>query len=185
VTDYLKRILSASSKEEATKIIESQWAPLIGMARNILCEEIWDYPEVPEQEQYFFWELATECKPFVQHRTQMDFRDALTRLKVKTFIWGGRFDPVTPLQAMKEMRQLIPNSALWENAHAGHGLITEKDKCALDLAEKFMLTQLSLQELEQEAHRTDCQSPPQQRSSFSKLAVQVLKNSGVYPALFR
>lgn len=133
--------------------------PIEGMTRNIFCEELWDYPEIPESEQYYFWQFAVECKYFKSHRHPMAFSEGLAKLPVKTFIWGGQFDPVTNIQAMREMHQLIRNSLLWENPYAGHGLIAEKKDCAILLASKFFGGAKD-SDIMSVAESSDCQSAP-------------------------
>jgi hypothetical protein len=68
----------------------------------------------------------------------MNWAEDLRTLPVRTFIWAGAFDPVTPSSVMREMHALIPNSLLYENSQAGHGLWWEKPECARSLLRQFV-----------------------------------------------
>jgi pimeloyl-ACP methyl ester carboxylesterase len=176
---FLRKVYEAQSKSEVEKVLETVGdlePPLVGMMRQIVCEEIWDYPNLTEAEQYFFWQFAVECRGFGKHRHPMSFSEGLARLSVRTFIWGGQFDPVTPIQAMREMQQLIPHSILWENAHVGHCLIGEKGVCAFQLARMFFKG-ASDSELKEVIQSTECQSAPKRHDASMKVRLRILEDS--------
>jgi len=157
---FLEKLAATASKEEAEKIIGNQMDyPLTGMMRHIICEEIWDYSTDQDANNYFFRFFPDNCRPFKKHRKSMAFGEDLKTLNVPTFIWGGRFDPVTPIQAMREMHELIPQSLIWENPYAGHGLISESPTCAIKLADMFF-SGSSITDIQVLASSKACQSPP-------------------------
>lgn len=171
IKSTLLKLLEQTSEADVEKIIqnmESLKPPLVGMLRTILCEEIWDYPNpAAESNQYYWWMMHEECPHFKTHRNPMHFSEGLKKLSMRTFIWGGKYDPVTPIQSMREMRSLIPNSILWENPHVGHGLLSEKSRCAMDLLSKFVFG-ASNAELQAKADSNECQSAPSRSEQQEK-----------------
>lgn len=156
---FLERLLNTGSREEAEKIIGSQHDfPMTGMSRHIICEEIWDYSADQDANAYYFSSFG-DCGAFEKHRKPMAFAEELRKLNVPVFIWGGRFDPVTPIQAMREMHQLIPQSLFWEHPYAGHGLIVESSACAFKLADMFFSGGLK-SDIDALANSADCQREP-------------------------
>lgn len=152
---FLEKLAAAASQEDAEKIIGIQTDyPMTGMMRHIVCEELWDY----YHDGYYF-ALFNDCGAFKNHRKPMAFGDDLKQLNVPIFIWGGRFDPVTPIQAMREMHELLPQSLLWEHPHAGHGLIVESSTCALKLADMFF-SDRSKTDIQDLAYSKACQDEP-------------------------
>mgnify|MGYP000039931823 CR=1 FL=1 len=156
IPNFLRQILSAKTKEEAAKIYTFETFPTVGMQREILCEEIWDFPTSPG---VIFPMLFTDCATIAKFRKPMNFTEALKKLKVPMMIWGGAFDPATPIQAMREIQRLTPDSFLFENKYAGHGIAMEKPQCALALADAFLKSETKAK-FEAIAKSDDCQSPP-------------------------
>lgn len=154
---FLEKLATSASKEEAEKIIGNTTVyPMTGMMRHIVCEEIWDYSS---DQADFYFSPFNDCGAFKNHRTPMAFGEDLRKLNMPVFIWGGRFDPVTPIQAMREMHELIPQSLIWEHPYAGHGLIVESSICAVKLADMFFSGSPPA-EIKTLANSNDCQSPP-------------------------
>lgn len=158
----LQQLVAANSREDVEKTLAlypDVDAPLAGMSRHILCEEIWDYSDNQEANRYYLTAMSDDCGGFKNSRKPMSFADDLKKLSIRTFIWGGKFDPVTPLQTMREMHELIPHSLLWEHPHAGHGLIRESSTCAFKLASMFFNGR-SDDEIMSVANSAACQQQP-------------------------
>jgi len=132
-------ILAASTPEQARGLYTKQQldGPVGGMSYDIACTEIWDHPEGSDYNFYFSGFIAN-CDRYKGIRAPLDVAEGLRNLSVRTFIWAGAFDPVTPSSVMREMHALIPNSVLYENIHAGHGLWWEKPECTLALLRQFV-----------------------------------------------
>lgn len=164
IPKYLKMILTAK-KEEAEKFLSPLIFPFVGMSREILCEEIWDYAP----QSLVFSSLVSDCANFTLFRKSMDFTESLKKVKVPVMIWGGAFDPVTPIQAMREMHRLIPDSFLFENPHCGHFVGNEKPDCALELIQSWLKLE-SKTKWEAIAKSDLCQSPPDLRQDSKALS---------------
>lgn len=159
---FLEKLAAAPSREEVEKLLEGSLdtnVPLAGMTRHIICEEIWDFSDNQDANTYYWPTFYKNCGVFKTSRAPMSFANDLRKLNVRTFIWGGRFDPVTPIQAMREMHQLIPHSLFWENPYAGHALIVENRACANKLADMFY-SGSSDAEIESLANSDTCQGVP-------------------------
>ncbi len=159
---FLEELATAPSREDVEKMLAGYMdvnLPMTGMTRHIVCEEIWDFSDNQDANSYYWTIFNNNCGVFKTNRTPMAFDDELKKLNVRTFIWGGRFDPVTPIQAMREMHELIPHSLMWEHPYAGHGLIVESSACAFKLADMFF-SGSSNAEIESLANSTACQSAP-------------------------
>jgi pimeloyl-ACP methyl ester carboxylesterase len=137
--DFFNSILAAQTDAEARAIYTGyeEVGPVSGMMYDILCSEIWDYP-VGSDHSYYFAEFINSCQRYKDIRNPMDWAEDLRKLPMRTFIWAGAFDPVTPSSVMHEMHALIPNSLLYENQYAGHGLWWEKPECAHGLLRQFI-----------------------------------------------
>lgn len=162
IPSFLKLLATAPSRNDVEKILAGYIDfnfPLTGMTRHIVCEEIWDFSDNQDANSYYWTIFNNNCSVFKKYRTPMTFGNDLKKLNVRTFIWGGRFDPVTPIQAMREMHELIPHSLMWEHPYAGHGLIVESPACAFKLADMFF-SGSSNAEIESLANSTVCQSKP-------------------------
>ncbi len=68
-------------------------------------------------------------------------------------------DPATPIEAMREMNSLMPNSVLYENLFSGHGVIREKTDCSLNLIE-MLVSGVALPIIQKVSLQKECQSPP-------------------------
>jgi pimeloyl-ACP methyl ester carboxylesterase len=162
IPHFLELLDSSPSRADVEKILADYIdfnIPMIGMTRQIVCEEIWDFSNNEDANSYYWTIFNKNCGVFKKNRTPMAFGEDLKKLNVRTFIWGGRFDPVTPIQAMREMHTLIPHSLIWEHPYAGHGLIVESSACALKLADMFFSGR-SDEEIESLANSPACQSVP-------------------------
>lgn len=165
---FLGQLAASTSREDAEKLLVSNLDfPMTGMMRHIICEEIWDFSVNQDANSYYWTVFNNDCGVFKKHRTPMAFGEDLKKLNIRTFIWGGRFDPVTPIQAMREMHQLIPQSLMWEHPYAGHGLISESSACALKLADMFF-SGSSDADIEALANSKACQSAPSATFADSK-----------------
>lgn len=182
---FLESIINSKSREEVEKILAPYMdtnIPLNGMMRHIVCEEIWDYSDNNDSNSYYFPIFNANCGVFKTNRTPMANSNELKKLNVRTFIWGGRFDPVTPIQAMREMHQLIPMSLMWEHPYAGHGLIVESPSCALKLADMF-ISGSSNAEIETLANSKACQGIPSASFADTKQFIKKISLTGTdFPA---
>lgn len=163
------RLLRASGPEQVQAILaeSSDWdGPLGGMQRSILCGEIWDFSNDVESNRFYWKALAEDCGTFLPIRRAMDFTERLKTLPVRVFIWGGRFDPVTPIQSMHQMQTLIPDSLLWENPQAGHALYFEMPVCAQVLLSRF-IGGASNSDLLSIANGANCQNAPDRAWGFA------------------
>lgn len=171
IRNFLEQLTAASaSREEVEKLLNNYMdfnIPIAGMGRHIVCEEIWDFSDNQNANDYYWPIFNANCGAFKKYRTPMAYSDDLKKLNVRTFIWGGKYDPVTPIQAMREMHQLIPHSLMWENPHAGHGLISESRACAFKLADMFF-SGSSDAEIEAVANSKACQSAPTTKIADTK-----------------
>jgi pimeloyl-ACP methyl ester carboxylesterase len=138
VPELFSRIAAASSAAEAMKIVNEEkkkpkvaiwYDPMIGMARQIICEEIWDYPGNVPEAGYFLVDHKESCEQFRQYRIPMAYGEGLKKLPMRTIIMGGRFDPITPIESMRIMHKLVARSFLMENKYAGHGLFAQLPEC--------------------------------------------------------
>jgi pimeloyl-ACP methyl ester carboxylesterase len=161
IKEFFRTILAAPSPDAARRLYQREKydGPISGMSYEIICQEIWDFPS-HDDHKYYFADFVTNCSQFKKIRIPMDWGNELSRLPVRTFIWAGAFDPVTPASVMREMHELIPNSILYENSEAGHGLWWEKPECALNLLRKFV-AESSNETLEKLIASQECQSAPE------------------------
>ncbi len=133
-------LINAPTQAHALAFLEQFKTPLyprVGMAREITCREMWDFPDNDSREEYYLPGFTVDCLAFKEFRSPFDFSSQLSNLNVKTMIWGGKYDPVASLASMKHMNALIPGSLLLENQFAGHGIIREKPECAKRLLSLF------------------------------------------------
>lgn len=187
IRTVLENLAAAPSRQEIERMLAGYMdftLPLTGMARHITCEEIWDFSTNQEANSYYLTLIKENCTAFRQTRTPMAFSDELRKLNVRTFIWGGRFDPVTPIQAMREMNKLIPHSMLWEHPYAGHGLIVESPSCALKLADLFF-SGSSNAEIESLANSPACQRAPSTKFADTERMLKKMTLQGAKFPLFR
>ncbi|KTC75991.1 Proline iminopeptidase [Legionella birminghamensis] len=175
---FLQQLANTTSRKDARKMIgNTRSLPLTGMSRHIVCEEIWDYPAEQDSNAFYFAPFR-DCGVFKKYRNPMAFSEELKKLDIPVFIWGGRYDPVTPIQAMREMHQLIPESLFWEHPYAGHGLIVESSACALKLADMFFSGN-SVTEIETLANSKDCQGEPSANFADTKSFLKRMTLPGV------
>ena len=68
-----------------------------------------------------------------------DFREALSHLQCPTLVTAGELDPITPIEAVQELADCIPQEHLqFETfAHCGHG-VHHDDPTALDVMKEFI-----------------------------------------------
>ena len=139
IKDLFAKVLAATSAEEARKLYASPvyLGPFEGMSPAIICEEIWDHPAVTAEDQFYFAVFGAQCPKYLPYRQPMAWEGDLRALKVKTFIWAGGFDPVTPASVSEKMHGMIAGSLFFKNDYAGHGLFWEKRNCALKLMRQF------------------------------------------------
>lgn len=155
--DYLDSIDQVASQSEAEKIyLSTTELPFVGISLQLTCEEVFDYPR---KEENIFSMLDVQCAPFRSFRRPMNYTKKLPSLKGRTMIWGGKYDPVTPLPVMEKMAKDIPNSVLYSNDFAGHALLYEKRDCSLKLLSGFLAGETDAQ-LSAVITSTECQSPP-------------------------
>ena len=185
IPKLFREILDAPSADVAHKLYSAPvyHGPTGGLTYDVLCEEIWDHHPDAAYDDYYFADFAANCPAYAQSRTPMDWTEDLKGLKVRTFIWAGAFDPVTPARAMREMQTLIPGALLFENAYAGHGLFFEKPACALDLMQKFY-GGASDDELNTMAAAAACQSAPRPENERSR-AIWLKSAGGLAQPAFR
>jgi proline iminopeptidase len=76
--------------------------------------------------------------PGGEHWT-FDFREALSKLQCPTLVTAGDLDPITPLEAIRELASCIPEEHLrFETfANCGHG-VHHDDPTAFDLMKEFI-----------------------------------------------
>jgi pimeloyl-ACP methyl ester carboxylesterase len=159
----LNGLKGKSSLLEARTFLQKYYVapkPMLGMAREIACREMYDYPSNEPAIEYYFPGLDADCKSYEAFKEPFDFSRSLKNLKTRTLVWGGKYDPMTPLQSMQRMHQWIANSLLWSNEFVGHGLIREKPDCAKNLLSLFISKQ-SDQDIKTAIASDSCQSEPQ------------------------
>jgi pimeloyl-ACP methyl ester carboxylesterase len=162
IPTLLQQVLDAATPEAARELYDEPvyHGPTQGMTYDIICEEIWDYRPDAARDAYYFADFAANCGPYASTRTPMDWTEELRHLPVRTYIWAGAFDPVTPAAVMREMHELVPGSLLWENPLAGHGLFFEKNACARKLMGLFFAG-TTTDVLDRLAASDACQSAPE------------------------
>ena len=161
IARFFQSLVGASDRAGVLKIpggVLPPAEPMVGMVRQIICEEIWDDSTDPEN-AYYMPGFTDECKAYASFRNPMDFDDALTQLPMRVFIFGGQWDPVTPIQSMRKMKTLIPHAIMWENPLSGHGVLFQNLPCGQDLVDRFMKS-ASDDELNSLANSAKCQSLP-------------------------
>lgn len=158
----LKDVAAAPSLAEAEAIlaeVRTPLYPMVGMAREITCRELWDYPQEGSNNTFYFPGFDDDCRSFKDFRAPFDTSAGLRDLHVRTMLWSGQYDPVTPSASMQRMQEWIQGSLLWTNLFAGHGLIREKPACAESLLELFA-REASDSEIRRVMDAALCQSPP-------------------------
>jgi pimeloyl-ACP methyl ester carboxylesterase len=158
----LQDLADSPSLTDAQALLERLRTPLypkVGMAREITCREMWDFPLNDPRDEYYLPGFNDDCRAFKDFRAPFDYSEGLSALNVRTMIWGGKYDPITPLESMKRMNQWIPGSLLWANQFAGHGLIREKRDCAERLLSLFA-HRASDAQIKTVMDSDLCQSPP-------------------------
>lgn len=158
IRNFFKQVAAAPDLEEMRRRYRAKPpAPVTGMFQAIACEEIWDYPE--RADDSFMPDLELGCRAFKPFRSPMAFSEDLKNLPMRAMIWGGAYDPVTPIAMMREIRDLLPNALMFENPHAGHGVISEKYACAQKLLRSF-LAGAPWEATRAISQAPDCQSAP-------------------------
>lgn len=185
LVDFLTQLDTASSREGVENLLGDYMdmnIPMSGMIRHIICEEIWDFKEDLFASDY--WSIFNyNCGVFKNHRLPMAFGEALKTLNVPIFIFGGRFDPVTPIQVMREMHQILPNSLMWEHPYAGHALIVESADCMFKLADMFF-SDSPKEAILSVANSKACQSPPLIKFAQTQQFFKQMTASGMVFPLF-
>lgn len=162
IPKFLKGIAESINAKQARDFLKNYFyvpKPMIPMAKEIICKEILDEPNPDEHRQsYFHPAKYRECAEYMGNRKPFDFSLQLADLRIKTLLWSGKFDPVTPNKSMKKIHRLLKNSILWENEHAGHVLFREKRSCAEAILSAFIANESTL--LNQYIESDYCRAPP-------------------------
>jgi pimeloyl-ACP methyl ester carboxylesterase len=134
--DQLSILLETGQFKEADKLLSTgPGAIMPWMMRSIMCLEIMDTTVQPGVFP-MFETMINSCNEFVGQTDYFDYTKSLKNLKMDTFIWGGKFDHVTPAKAMKKMSRLIPNNFLYIDQHMGHGFNLKID-CLIQFMDNF------------------------------------------------
>lgn len=159
---FLKGLANATNRFAAINFLKHYAyvpKPLTPMAKTIICREILDHPSENEESQHFFHPAKyRECTKSLFKKEPFDFSHELSFLNVKTMLWSGKFDPVTPNSSMQKIHRILRNSIFWENQHAGHVLFREKKECAEKILHAFLSEEDRL--LQSLISSDACQSPP-------------------------
>jgi len=124
------------------------------MQRAIMCQEL--TPPRP-QDGRFHLNQGLGCEEFEGAYDYFDYTHALKNISARTFLWSGRFDPVTSRAAMDKMAQRIPNHFYFRDQHSGHG--PEKPECLMHMMKSFFANSPN-RKLQKIARSADCTSPP-------------------------
>jgi len=183
IPELLARLAGAEGEQQFLTILAPYRIPVIpavDMPRRILCEEIYDHPGQVAEHQFYLTFFQRECGPFKGFRKPMDFSSTLSQVRAPTMVWAGKYDPVTPVQAMRRMARLLPEVLLWENAHSGHALLREKHRCAVELLDRF-LGGADLAHLRPIVAGQECQSEPESPVVVQEHGVDPLDSIVSYP----
>jgi pimeloyl-ACP methyl ester carboxylesterase len=105
---------------------EAETLILPWMMRSISCLEIVDSKNELGVYPMFNSTFGT-CTEFSLIADLFDYTESLVNLHMDTFIWGGKYDHVTPANAMLKMANKIPNSYIYIDQHIGHDYSTKID----------------------------------------------------------
>lgn len=149
--------------------------PAWGMQYSVACEEIWDYPEASEADEFYFTDFVMNCPVFKPYSVPMAWQENLKHLTIPVLMLAGGYDPVTPAKVMREMRELVPQAFYYENEFSGHVVFMEQEKCARTLIETFAhgMTQDGLEKI---VASDDCIQPPVISEEKIESSVINLKN---------
>lgn len=129
-------LLQAQKFKEAKKLLsDDQTFIMPWMMRSISCIEIFNIPIDPHVYQ-MFGDLFKSCDEYSKIADPFNYTQSLSNLPMKTFIWGGKFDHVTPAKAMIKMAKIIPDNYLYIDQHIGHGYASKID-CFINFMDNF------------------------------------------------
>lgn len=162
IPETLKTITSLLELGEthlAQKILSNEGSYIMPwMMRSISCLEIFD-PTDEEGSYPMFAKLFGACREFGEDIVDFfNYTESLAHLQMKTFIWGGKYDHVTPAKAMIKMSNLIPNNFLYIDQHVGHGVGPKLD-CFIKFMDSFF-DDSPINNLKIIASSSKCQLPP-------------------------
>jgi pimeloyl-ACP methyl ester carboxylesterase len=135
--DNLILLLESGKLTDADKLLSTgPGAIMPWMMRSIMCLEIMDTTVQPGIFP-MFETMIKSCNEFAGQTDYFNYTSLLKNIKVDTFIWGGKYDHVTPAKAMKKMAKRLPNNFLYIDEHIGHGF-NFKTNCLIQFMDQFI-----------------------------------------------
>ena len=135
--DGLILLLNSGKLKDADKLLSTgPGAIMPWMMRSIMCLEIMDTTVQPGVFP-MFETMIKSCNEFAGQTDYFNYTSSLNQIKVDTFIWGGKYDHVTPAKAMTKMAKRIPNNFLYIDQHIGHGFNFKID-CLIQFMDNFI-----------------------------------------------
>lgn len=128
------------------------------MMRSIMCIEIMQ-PLISSTDAFpMFQSMVNSCKEFSYKTDFFNYTESLKVLPMDTFIWGGKYDHVTPIYGMQKMASNIPNNYFYIDQHIGHDF-SRKTQCMIDFMKVFFTDQ-NQANLEDVAKSSNCTKEP-------------------------
>jgi pimeloyl-ACP methyl ester carboxylesterase len=137
--DKLITLLDNGQNDEAQAMFLPNTYVMPWMMRSILCLEIFS-PELDDHMYPMFDTLVKSCSEFSNISEYFHYTDLLQNLEMDVFLWGGKYDHMTPVKGITKMSQHLANNYLYIDQHLGH-FYDRKMTCFTNFMDAFFASE--------------------------------------------